>query len=95
MGEVDGADYIGFYKNHGFTGFPEEIHWNIISRGWHESFFSLRNALPARTVEIDLNGTSTGECGNSVSPRKCSWAPKSLQMVTAVTKLKDAYSLEE
>ena len=39
MGEVDGADYIGFYKNHGFTGFPEEIHQNIISRGWHESFF--------------------------------------------------------
>ena len=24
-----------------------------------------------------------------------SWAPKSLQMVTAATKLKDAYSLEE
>ena len=25
----------------------------------------------------------------------CSWAPKSLRMVTAAMKLKDAYSLEE
>ena len=30
MGEVDGVDYIGSYKNHGFTGFPEETHWNIV-----------------------------------------------------------------
>ena len=30
--------------------------------------------------------------GNSV--RLCFWAPKSLQMVTAAMKLKDAYSLE-
>ena len=40
MGEVEGVDYIGSYKNHGFTGFPEEIHWNVISRGWHKSFFT-------------------------------------------------------
>ena len=58
------------------------------------SHSSLRNALPAWTAEIDLKGSSSGECGNSVSPRKCSWAPKSLRMVTAVTKLKDACSLE-
>ena len=34
-----------------------------------------------------------GETGNS--DRLFSWAPKSLQMVTAAMKLKDAYSLEE
>ena len=28
------------------------------------------------------------------SPQKAFWAPKSLQMVTAAMKLKDAYSLE-
>ena len=34
--------------------------------------------------------------GNSgKSDRLFSWAPKSLQMVTAAMKLKDAYSLEE
>lgn len=44
MGEVDGADYISSYKNHGFIGFPEEIHGNIIIRGGM-SHFSLRNAL--------------------------------------------------
>ena len=31
-----------------------------------------------------------GSCETSFS-----WAPKSLQMVTAATKLKDAYSLDE
>ena len=34
-----------------------------------------------------------GNSGNSV--RLFFWAPKSLQMVTAAMKLKDAYSLEE
>ena len=34
-----------------------------------------------------------GETGNSNRPYF--WAPKSLQMVTAVMKLKDTYSLEE
>ena len=34
-----------------------------------------------------------GKCGNS--GRLFSWAPKSLQMMTAATKLKDACSLEE
>ena len=33
-----------------------------------------------------------GNSGNSV--RLSFWAPKSLQMVTAAMKLKDAYSLE-
>ena len=32
---------------------------------------------------------------NGNSERLFSWAPKSLQMVTAAMKLKDAYSLEE
>ena len=36
---------------------------------------------------------SWGRHGNS--DRLFSWAPKSLQMVTAAMKLKDAYSLEE
>ena len=42
---------------------------------------------PTTSWEID------GETGNSV--RLFFWAPKSLQMVTAAMKLKDAYSLEE
>ena len=41
---------------------------------------------PITSWEID------GETGNSV--RLFFWAPKSLQMVTAAMKLKDAYSLE-
>ena len=35
---------------------------------------------------------NSGNSGNSV--RLSFWAPKSLQMVTAAMKLKDAYSLE-
>ena len=42
---------------------------------------------PITSWEID------GETGNSV--RLFLWAPKSLQMVIAALKLKDAYSLEE
>ena len=38
-------------------------------------------------------GNRWGNSGNSV--RLFFWAPKSLQMVTAAMKLKDAYSLEE
>ena len=37
--------------------------------------------------------TRWGKNGNT--DRLFSWAPKSLQMVTAAMKLKDAYSLEE
>ena len=37
-------------------------------------------------------GNRWGNSGNSV--RLFFWAPKSLQMVTAAMKLKDAYSLE-
>ena len=36
-----------------------------------------------------------GETVETVSDFLCFWAPKSLQMVTAAMKLKDAYSLEE
>ena len=38
-------------------------------------------------------GNRWGNSGNSV--RLFFWAPKSLQLVTAAMKLKDAYSLEE
>ena len=38
-------------------------------------------------------GNRWGNSGNSI--RLFFWAPKSLQMVTAAMKLKDAYSLEE
>ena len=40
-----------------------------------------------------LHGKYMGNNGNSET--LFSWAPKSLQMVTAAVKLKDAYSLEE
>ena len=36
-----------------------------------------------------------GETMETVTLTLFSWAPKSLQMVTAAMKLKDAYSLEE
>ena len=36
-----------------------------------------------------------GETVETVSKTLFFWAPKSLQMVTAAMKLKDAYSLEE
>ena len=39
-------------------------------------------------------GFPCGSAGNSVR-LYLFWAPKSLQMVTAAMKLKDAYSLEE
>ena len=39
-------------------------------------------------------GNRWGNSGNSVKTLLF-WAPKSLQMVTAARKLKDAYSLEE
>ena len=41
---------------------------------------------------INFMGNRWGNSGNSV--RLLFWAPKSLQMVTAAIKLKDAYSLE-
>ena len=44
---------------------------------------------PITSWEID------GETVETVSDFIVFWAPKSLQMVTAATKLKDAYSLEE
>ena len=44
---------------------------------------------PITSWQID---GETMETGNS--DRLFSWAPKSLQMVTAAMKLKDAYSLE-
>ena len=44
---------------------------------------------PTTSWEID------GETVETVSDSLFSWAPKSLQMVTAAMTLKDAYSLEE
>ena len=44
---------------------------------------------PISSWEID------GETVETVSDFIIFWAPKSLQMVTAAMKLKDAYSLEE
>ena len=38
---------------------------------------------------------NNGNNGNKVCLTLFSWAPKSLQMVTAAMKLKDAYSLEK
>ena len=37
--------------------------------------------------------TADRDCSHEI--KRCFWAPKSLQMVTAAMKLKDAYSLEE
>ena len=53
--------------------------------GWHHQFngFEFEQAPRNRW----------GNSGNS--DRLFSWAPKSLQMVTAARKLKDAYSLEK
>ena len=54
--------------------------------------------IDGETVETVLDfmfwgSQITADGGNSV--RLCFGAPKSLQMVTAAMKLKDAYSLEE
>ena len=56
--------------------------------------------LNIQTTEITASGPITswqinGESGNSDRLFFFFWAPKSLQMVTAVMILKDAYSLEE
>ena len=63
----------------------------------HESL-----ALQADSVPVKLSGKSRCLIHNiylqaivNISPPWISWAPKSLQMVTAAMKLKDAYSLEE
>lgn len=40
VGEVDGADYIGSYKNQAAHWFSRRNPLNIISKGWHESFFT-------------------------------------------------------
>ena len=42
---------------------------------------------------LSLHSSRWGNNGNNES--LFSWAPKSLQMVTAAMKVKDAYSLEE
>ena len=46
-----------------------------------------------KSLDILINTHILGNKGNN--ERLFSWAPKSLQMVTAVMKLKYAYSLEE
>ena len=61
----------------------------------------LKSGLKAQPSENEDHGIwfhhfMGNRCGNSEnSVRFCFWAPKSLQMVTAAMKLKDAYSLEE
>ena len=50
--------------------------------------------LNLHCIYFSINNLTTNKhSGNSV--RLFFWAPKSLQMVTAAMKLKDAYSLEE
>ena len=45
--------------------------------------------------DTTLLAESEGELRKFLVKMKFSWAPKSLQMVTAAMKLKDAFSLEE
>ena len=49
--------------------------------------------LNIQKTKIMASGHGWGNCGNS--DRLFFWAPKSLRMVTAAMKLKDACSLEE
>ena len=53
--------------------------------------------LNIQTTKIMASGpiTSWQIDGETVKQWLFFWAPRSLQMVTAATKLKDAYSLEE
>ena len=60
---------------------------------------SVKAVLNIQKTKIMASGPITswetdGETVETVSDFIC-WAPKSLQMVTAAMKLKDAYSLEE
>ena len=52
------------------------------------------NILKLKIMATSPN-TSWQKAGEKWKQRLYSWAPKSLQMVTAAMKLKDAYSLEE
>ena len=59
-----------------------------------EELKSLLMKVKEESEKVGLMANRWGYSGNSV--RLYFWgAPKSLQMVTAVMKLKDAYSLEE
>ena len=51
--------------------------------------------LNIQKTKIMASGPITSWGNNGNSDRISSWAPKSLQMVTAAMKLKDACSLEE
>ena len=51
--------------------------------------------LNIQKTEIVASGPITSWQIDGNSERLFFWAPKSLQMVTAAMKLKDAYSLEE
>ena len=57
-------------------------------------FFKMQNTTftISTILNIQLVANRWGNSGNSV--RLFFWAPKSLQMVIAAMKLKDAYSLE-
>ena len=47
------------------------------------------------TTSWQIDGETMETWHNLLSWQVYTWAPKSLQMVTAAMKLKDAYSLEE
>ena len=65
----------------------KEIKWKIIDKAQHSE------KEDHGIWSHHFMGNRRGNSGNSV--RLFLWAPKSLQMVTAAMKLKDAYSLEE
>ena len=71
---------------------------SLVEIGGTESTFLSKTQLVAKSFFLcpkkAFMGNRWGNSGNSV--RLYFWgAPKSLQMVTAAMKLKDAYSLEE
>ena len=54
--------------------------------------------LNIQNIKITVSSSNTSwqvDGGTMETVRDFSWAPKSLQMVTAAMKLKDTYSLEE
>ena len=68
-------------------------------RAWHQSLYLLESELNIQKTKIMASGPITSWQIDGEEWKQCQtlfWgAPKSLQMVTAAMKLKDAYSLEE
>ena len=77
--------YIVTFKNQSTFQKKKSIHFSI-----HLTYFCLYIFMSIYIYHFMAN--RWGNSGNSV--RLSFWAPKSLQMVTAAMKLKDAYSLE-